>query len=360
MDKRLLGIVLLLLALASVVIIEEYRIGQVKEEEALVENGRNELKNTVLEKDLEIVEKNRELSSLLENNSILSRKLLEQEAKIGELENNKTHLEEELKKNYATVEELKEDYNALYENFTNFELRANDSMSWFRNNSRLGEQEPVRIAEYWCVREDAFNYPCEVFYLKKYYSWGYAEDLYGDRLFSLEEILERKGGDCEDWSLFAKALLNRMKEGYGGENAFWLMEKEGGKRFELFEEGNGTLWYYPDMKKKEFGKLKDWQFLVVCHDSHCVNAFTNSSIEITPENLEFIHVFEPQNGEYVGEGKDFGVCSESACDKNKNIWLFITDEDMYVFEDSWESYGLYSKYAEERKKGILEMLNRAV
>jgi len=288
-----------------------------------------------------------------------------------EVELNKT--KEEL---YKTIEELNTTKNIL--NLTKYELAElteevndleksiNDSVAWFKENSLFSHSlDPfVYRIERSCIKEKKLNLACVSFLTGKYLGINYISE-YPDRLLSLKDFTSRKGGDCEDFALFFKAMINTLKKSHP-EVVAEVWEKGSGRYVVYTEKNeNGLVEWYIEGNGISIDRLDLLNPYVVCfavdHNSgHCVVALSEKEIHSIEEidQLNGAALFEPQLGEYNGViGKQLILCEkgEPYCERKPNhISFIITDDDLFQFTNgSWKSFAYYRQKTLDAKEKLL-------
>ncbi|MFH1785421.1 MAG: hypothetical protein ABH842_03250 [Candidatus Micrarchaeota archaeon] len=285
----------------------------------------------------QIMEKNQELENT--HNLLLS----------TQIELNTT--KQELANKSLSLEEAQEGFETLKLEVENIEQTINESMEWFSANSNMPPSLDyfVSYIEKKCM-DDGLNLACIEFFMKKNLKFSYKNEN-PDKLYPLDELVSRGGGDCEDYSLFLKAILNDIKENNPDTDVIgW----ESGNGEFIVYEGDGRIWYYDHAEEVNFGSLKDLNPVVICYTTsyttnqllgHCVVGLSEQKIETSRDisELSGASLFEPQDGEYLGEvGVEFSLCEGEDCSKNTNdIIILITDNDFYKMQDGkWQSFGL--------------------
>lgn len=301
----------------------------------------------------------------------------------SELEETKNKLQQKeaaLKNTTANFQELEQRYGEMNKTMTNLKLELTsleqtikDSIKWFKKNSNFSEQflendevkSFVNRVESKCISDNNVNLGCLVFQMEKRLGFKYVLEE-GDRLYSLEEIIKNKGGDCEDYSIFTMALLNYLKSA-SSEDALDLVgwKWKLGSRFIIYE-ASGSSWYIPNAEAYTMGALSKLNPFVFCYtaectngvcNGHCVVGLSKTKLENT-SSLSSIHnakLFEPQTGGYLGKiGTDYFLCEDGIknCDiKLKYGFVIIGDSDLYIFKNgNWTSYAYYLNKIEELKK----------
>jgi hypothetical protein len=251
------------------------------------------------------------------------------------------------------------------------EEQINESIQWFSDNaalpSRLKTDRFIHSMEKSCEGGGTLNLACVSYLMEEDLDFSYKNDPTGDRLYSIDEIISRKGGDCEDYALFFKATLNRLRED-DLEIEAWT---PGVGDYVVYEDAEtGRYWYYKGAKGVEIGNTKESNPYAVCYFydtsgeasiGHCVIMLTDQTIDspddISTGKLMDSTLFEPQDGHYLGKiGKEFSACSdgEAGCeDEDYSLVFVITDSDLFQFSDGkWNYYQGYK----DRINVILEEL----
>ncbi len=308
-------------------------------------------------------------------------------ARIGKLEQNVSDLESEVENLEQENSELRESYEVLegeveetIGKIEQYESDLEDSMEWFSQNSVLGEEHSriKRRLENECVESCVIKTGCFYLVNSEYLGYEYKQDTetsgQTDKLQSLEDFIENKGGDCEDYSLFYKAEFNSVLEECGDSAVLegWV---ETDNPLDGYWLNYGKSWYFEGAEAVELkpgciypsvvcGRVYDPNQGRVA--GHCVIAFTKEKIvekeEI--EELEKSPVIEPQTGEYLGllhgssgislvNGKNYKNLPSSY------IYEIITDTDLFLFSfDSgeWLGYSIFSEELAQKKADLLEFL----
>jgi hypothetical protein len=213
-----------------------------------------------------------------------------------------------------------------------FQEQIEESMSWFTENSNMANFSPsLRYQIDKCTSNTEINAPCIPIVMKEEKGWTYRLEE-EDRLLSLEEIVNNRGGDCEDWSLYFKAAYNYLK-GQDRPERYIISAVPGTGDFRIYSDH-----YYADAEGREAGTTNDYVY-IICYDSHCVVAVSNQEIKNSTDvhKLEGAIAIEPQNGQYVftvGNILAPNVCTADDCSYS-DIWLIITDDDIYDFHYNW-------------------------
>lgn len=303
------------------------------------------------------------------NISALSADIEERDSQISSLQQELAQTEAELEEAETTLQEAEEEISAIKEETLDTAARINQSIAWFTENAELPStlklDRFISKVEDSCIEGDTLKLGCISYLMAEELDMQYKVDPTGDRLYSIAEIVEREGGDCEDYSLFFKAVLNSFD---GLKLEAW---QEGTGRYELYRDlDTHTIWYYDDAHAKDM-EGEDLNPYVICYYydrfdnfwvGHCIIMVTEKEIsspeDISPEELADAQFFEPQTGEYSGRmGQDFSTCvdgQEGCEDTFGNIVFIITDKDLFEFSDGrWNYYGGYL----ERTEAILDELD---
>jgi hypothetical protein len=154
-----------------------------------------------------------------------------------------------------------------------------------------------------------------------------------DYIKSLEEFEDAKGGDCEDWAMFVKAIINEMIEEEGIRRLEILDTSKPG-RTDIYEEGEITYYYPYDSITVDIEELN-----VACFPlgsgGHC--ALISSDV-----------LFEPQDGILLGKVEWVG--EDLLIDGEGQVEILIGTTDIRVDDgDEWISY----EYFIERVREVL-------
>ncbi|MFH0884242.1 MAG: hypothetical protein V1861_00860 [Candidatus Micrarchaeota archaeon] len=318
----------------------------------------------------ELAVKKEEIRLQQEDISDLRTELNVSEAEVLELEGRLNESEEELEQTKNTLSEATEEIDRIRSEALAMDEQINESISWFKDNSALPStlktDRFVNKVEKSCVDEGTLNLGCVSYLMEEDLGFMYKNDPTGDRLYSIDEIITRRGGDCEDYSLFFKALLSRFADD-DLEIEAWT---DGIGRYVIFEDtSTGKYWYYDNTDGKVIGNTETSNPYAVCYFygmegdtriGHCVIMLTNATIsspeDISDTALAGAEMFEPQDGHYLGRiGKEFFACSQGdeGCDEEDyHLTFVITDSDLFQFSDGkWNYY-------EGRHQDIGELLER--
>jgi len=237
-----------------------------------------------------------------------------------------------------------------------FQDQVEQSMAWFTENSNfLNMSGSIKYQIDKCTSNSEINAPCIPIVMKEEKQWAYKREE-GDRLLSLDEMVRGRGGDCEDWSLFFKAAYNYLREEDRPER-YIVSAVPGTGNFRIYGDH-----YYADAEGRELGTTKDYIY-VICYDSHCVVAVSGEEIKSAEDvhKLRGAPALEPQNGQYVftvGNILAPDICSPEDCGYY-DIWIIITDDDIYDFHYNWKWVGYRDYYnaAEYYRSRVDAMIN---
>lgn len=369
----LLFILLSVIVFSLIVISEKDRINEeLSEDLHSAEREISLLSQTLQERNAELSATRASLQSTLEELESTNADLEETER---ELEDTQSELSTALRSVAETRTEILE----LENDILDMEDSIESSIQWFKDNSdlpapssftgstRLMFSDFLDAVEYYCVIEDGYDLyvslGCISEVMEDELSFNYISE-FPDKLYSIEDMVYKNGGDCEDYSLFLKATLNYLEEKYAYDYLIveaW--EHEPGSRYILYETPGGEYdyYYYPDATAVELGYLDELYPYIICYtttydsftyEGHCIVALSYSEIGDISEldYLDWADAFEPQSGRYMGViGEDFHICEDGEDDCHKtvgSITIVIGDDDLYNFNDGeWESYETYSELA---------------
>ncbi|MGV8176251.1 MAG: hypothetical protein ACP5NX_00420 [Candidatus Bilamarchaeaceae archaeon] len=241
------------------------------------------------------------------------------------------------------------------------QAEISESIQWFRDNSRLPDVRYFQTLKSYirseCIIDQRIKLGCIAYILQKRMGFFYKTDETGDRLYTLSEMADRKGGDCEDYSLMFKALLNTFKEdGYVWEMETW---KPGAGSYFIYQDAD-YQYFIGNASQISMGPVHNMKPYVVCFNTeydeknqvllgHCIVALSKNEVsDLNIETaLEGARLFEPQTGQYLGIlGNGLMVCNEGMdrCEKTtlNYVYFVIGDDDLHMFKkDRWVSYRMY-------------------
>ncbi len=192
----------------------------------------------------------------------------------------------DLEMNYRSLNQnflsFRSKYNKLLVQISQYASDINYIYNWLSDNGKLtGTQFSHQVSS--CIGDGILNYPCVLFV----HNYHYISDGNVDWAKTPSRFIEDRGGDCEDYSFFAAALIrSAVSHGYVLEFA-----KSGQGSFTVYGD-----WYYPNADPV-YVHVKSVR--VVCGEysqdantGHCV-------IEIFPVDGNALYV-EPQTGFITG------------------------------------------------------------
>ena len=282
------------------------------------------------------------------------------DASVAQKDSSIASLQAELATEQGKRGQLAQDYATLQQNI-------NASMAWFRDNAvfpanltwsssimakRLGED---------CIDRGSLNLGCVSYILTNvgfaihYRTDTSANGTKNDHLQSLKETINLGWGDCEDYSLLLKSIINMFKQ--NGQTASIVAWQPGGSTdFRIYPpESKSTVtdqfWYYPNARGVSLGAVNGVFPYVVCYtvdsaSGHCVVALSGQEILSSQDTgkLSGAQIFEPQDGHYIGTvGSALGICGNSYCTHAPGeIYLIIADGDLYQHDGTmWAGYADY-------------------
>ncbi|MBN2477842.1 hypothetical protein JXB01_00965 [Candidatus Micrarchaeota archaeon] len=357
----------------------------------LYENNRinTELKQTILELNQKVDELNlanqqitqlntelRKKNTELTNTQTLLLQTIEQlnstETTLSQTEEELNSTKEQLDETKTMLDETKDDFTSLKNEINEMQESIDSSIQWFKDNSELPSSSILlftREVRDGCIEGETLNLGCVPHVMNLKLDFTYKTE-YPDKLYSIKEMMENEGGDCEDYSLFLKAFLNTMKERY--ETLKLEAWKSGPGEYMVYSDDDGKYWYY-EGRPFNLGDLNALNSYVICYttvyteelfEGHCIVAVSESEITSTEDItvLNNAETFEPQNGRYAGEiGDDFLICEEGEefCQNDLNkISFVISDNDLYYFENGqWNSYERYKKSLSYMADNIEKIIN---
>ncbi len=260
---------------------------------------------------------------------------------------------------------------ALNTEFTQLEETINSSMAWFRDNAYMPANYSWTADIFMsrvmsdCTDKGNLNLAC-VSYLMENTAFAihYRDDAGLDHLQSVKETIGLGWGDCEDYSLIFKAILNSARAKNASLNLVaWQPASSGEFRIypkETPGETSGAYWVYSNAKGASMGAPP--HAYVICYSvdaasGHCIVALSDTGVQSSSQVplLEGADVFEPQSGRYMGKlGDSLSICTSGGCKQQfGKIWLVIADNDLYTYGDSgWVGYADYLAQAEAAKAGL--------
>lgn len=253
-----------------------------------------------------------------------------------------------------SLDDAQSEFSTLKAEIEDISFSINESIQWFTSNAHLGPSTDF-FSDYAydkCVTTtDSLNLACIELFMEKRLEFFYKEES-PDKLYSIDEMVSRGGGDCEDYSLFLKAILNDLKASNPElEVMGWT---KGNQQFIVYE-GSSASWFLKNSQPVFFGSLSDLYPVIFCYVTsysdevlrgHCIVALSEEKIESKADlyKLNGAETFEPQTGEYKGAiSAKYFLCAGEDCGKSTHdIIIVITDDDFYKLVDGeWQSLASY-------------------
>jgi len=233
----------------------------------------------------------------------------------------------------ADYEEKVEEYSALMGQMEDFEADLQEKMYWYSQNADFGGETKGFLSriETKCIDGRTLSMPCVAIVLEnrsfEYISEG------SDHIKSLGEFEQDGGGDCEDWSIFVKAIINEMAE-EEGVNELAVLDPYSVGYMEVYEDDGVTYYYENDPKYLKIENLSVGCFPMVGGYGHC--ALLSENVLFEPQDGAFMANAYWEEGEYLLEGGGF-------------VEVVIDDEDIHVQGPGgeWVSYAYFIEKIEK-------------
>lgn len=182
-----------------------------------------------------------------------------------------------------------------------------------------------------------------------------------DHLQSIQDFVDNRGGDCEDYAFAYKAMFNTLLLACDEDDVevrAWVPSVVETSRV-LVSEDPEQKWYLSGAS--EYVVPSGYRYpSVVCglmydlntfsQDGHCVIALTNVRVADVHDLawLEGAPLIEPQNGMFMGFiGSDSGIYLGGHV-SGSYINQVMTDDDRYLYgSDGWNSYSSFIKRIDE-------------
>lgn len=300
------------------------------------------------------------------------------------------------------IESLVADINATKKTLDDFEKQINASTSWFSNNSNITKvmqfREMQNQLSAFCI--DVYGDTCRIklscprLVNDEYSQFEYITDssLFGkaDKLQSLQEFADNRGGDCEDYSLAVKAELNYLVQKCN-ERGLTKIEYEPveiaqGQRYIIKQDTYSNppvTWFYENSKGTQL-PLNYSNYHVVCGTfavglstngtvvlgGHCLLGFSKiriaNSSDIYPA-ISDAYFVEPQTGYAVDttgyvKPQSGQAHADDFRSTQASIWAIITGDDFYVYSQqdngTWVWRGYKDIYGQT--EGIRASLERII
>jgi len=326
-------------------------------------------------------QKNR-VSGLDADNALLQQRLAERDSLVLAL--NST-----IKNQAETIGLLSGSINKTREELAVFERSLNESSAWFKLNSDIRnfteyqkyffqlDFSCVQLSGDYCYVKLACLPVVNDIYADFEYKTDESTSAKEDKLQGLSEFYANKGGDCEDYSLAAKAEINYLKSQCGtrgndkirfeaanrtDDNKFYAVDTP-----QTWGYKNATAYYLPAEYAHPFVLCGTFPVGADPNNQnrlggHCLIAFS----VVAPSSSKNIHdaiadaiLVEPQTGFYYASTKNDSAFRKPANGEKTTkyelyskpaFWAAITDDDYYLYAGqdngtfSWQGYrDLYEK-----------------
>lgn len=284
-------------------------------------------------------------------------------ARIFKLQNDLENKENELAASTQSLEEQEAAVETIQSDLDSLDRKISDSMSWFTDNavfpSNYNSKSSVFHARVMddCVDNGYLNLACVQYLMENSaFAIHYQTDIKttgkADFLQSVRQTIDLGWGDCEDYAVLFRSILNMAKNEQGNLHAeAW--DYGGDANFRIYPKAGEEYFYFPGAQGLDLGRLGGSYFYVVCytHDSqsgHCVVAATPYAVTGSNEmgNLYGAYMFEPQSGKYMGQiGDAIFLCDRAGCTQQIGaISTVISDDDLYSYGSrGWEGYQDFAK-----------------
>ncbi|MBD3389551.1 hypothetical protein GF415_01190 [Candidatus Micrarchaeota archaeon] len=256
--------------------------------------------------------------------------------RIGEVEEEFGQFQEEYISLQEEYEQKTEEYESLRGEMEDFEAELEEKMYWYTENADFGGETKGFISriETKCVEGDTLNMPCVALMLEErdfsYKSEG------EDYIKSLDEFEADEGGDCEDWSMFVKAIINELEREEGVDELVLVDFSKSGY-MEVYED-EGVTYYYSN--EEVYADVEDVEvacFPVTSGYGHC--ALVSGGKLFEPQEGSYIGEVYWEEGDYLVEGWGF-------------VEVYIDEEDIHIDSgDKWISYSYFIERIGELLEG---------
>ena len=281
--------------------------------------------------------------------------------------------EQALNESMQSLEGQQQKTEALKSELSTLEATINSSIAWFRDNAYMpgnyswtSDIFMTRIMSD-CVDKGSLNLACVSHLMENTaFSIHYREDIAAgseDHLQSVKETIRLGWGDCEDYSLIFKAILNSARKLNASLNIVAWQPAESGE-FRVYPKETpgetGAFWVYSNAKGANMGSPSHAYVICYTVDSssgHCTVALSDVDVQESSQvpSLEGAYAFEPQSGRYLGKlGQSLSICTQSGCkQQGGKIWLVIADSDLYMYGDNgWQGYADYLSRVDETRASL--------
>ena len=264
---------------------------------------------------------------------------------------------------------------ALRSELSQLETTINSSISWFRDNAYMPENYTWSADIFMsrvmtdCVDNGRLNLACISHLMENTaFAIHYREDIASgseDHLQGVKETIGLGWGDCEDYSLIFKAILNSARKKNASLDIVAWQPAESGE-FRVYPKEtlgeSGAFWVYKNAKGAPMGSPS--RAYVICYSvdeasGHCTVALSDADVQSSSQvpSLQGAYAFEPQSGRYLGTlGESLSICTQSGCkQQGGKVWLVIADNDLYIYGDNgWQGYADYLSRVQETRDSILK------
>ncbi|MFA6328756.1 MAG: hypothetical protein WCY41_04890 [Candidatus Micrarchaeia archaeon] len=305
--------------------------------------------------------------------SAASEQLKAEQARLADASAQLSITESELNESRASLAGQQQKVDALRGELSTLETTINDSIAWFRSNAYMPENYTWTTDIFMsrmmsdCTYGGALNLACISHLMENTaFSIHYREDIAAgseDHLQSVKETIGLGWGDCEDYALIFKAILNSArKENASLDVVAWQPAESG--EFRVYptdpSDDGRAVWVYANAKAAPMGSPS--HAYVVCYSvdeasGHCTVALSDADVQSSSQVplLDGAYVFEPQSGRYMGKlGESLSICTHSGCkQQGGKVWLVISDADLYMYgENGWRGYADYLSRVEGARSSL--------
>ncbi len=236
---------------------------------------------------------------------------------LNKLRNKINDLNTEIESKISQIYELNSQISKLEEDINLLNEKIKNKLIWIGMNSKIDSSNPIieKIKNNCVEYSTSLNLACVWYFLHEIYGIHYIYDN-NDQLASINETLNKKGGDCEDLSFLFAAVVRSIPH----ENVKYLVDSVGSKAI-VYDDGV-YVYYIPNVSYKEavgYNKI-----YVACGldeegtAGHCLNVICNTEFDkkISIKNFVYSHciIIEPQQYAHIS--------------LLKNLCFLITDKDI--------------------------------
>ena len=243
-------------------------------------------------------------------------------------------LDKEITSKTQQIVELNNEISDLQTNIDLLNEKIKNKLIWIGMNSKMNSNdEMIQKIENECEDDsDTLNLACVWYFLHEVYNIHYIYDD-NDQLASIEETLDKKGGDCEDLSFLFAAVVRSIPH----YNVKYLIDSVGDKAI-VYNDGK-YIHYFPDRTyKKAVGYNKIYVACGLNSDGsggHCLNVVCNREFDKNMPLKDFVAnnciVIEPQQYSHVSSLKNlcFLITDKDICSDNDNKNFCLSDLLIY-------------------------------